>query len=287
MHPQKVDPRHSQPATRPSTAKGAKKPPTPGPELEQAKKALLKIDAQNSVGHWDMGEIYNSIVDGELAKKSGYASARDFFNAEVGTISQSLLSACGRVAKLFTRDVAARYSVGMLNRLLRWWKLKHQGALPVPADPGEVELEFERQDGARVRKTFAAITTRELDQAIKLLKPPPRPPQFPPLDQRVLKAMTDMLVNDLWTERFGVQLKVFAVRGEPHFHLLHVPFAKMDHLFDALYSAEWNERDSPPPVGSTRVEVKRVAGGGSGRPPPPGRERLHQASGPGRALPLR
>ena len=169
----------------------------------------------------------------------------------------------------FTRDVAARYGVGKLNQLLRWWKLKHKGALPVPADPGGVELELLREDGTRARKKFAALTTRELGQAIKLLLPSPRPPEFPPLDQRVLKAMTDVLVNDRLTERYGVQIKVFSIRGQPYFHLLHLPLIQMDHVFDVLYSAAWNERESPPPAkapeaaapwlpaGSTRVEVKR------------------------------
>ncbi len=60
---------------------------TPSPELKKEQAAIEDLLVKGEDEHWQIGSHYLKIVDGRLAQKSGYKSARDFFSQQLGAIA--------------------------------------------------------------------------------------------------------------------------------------------------------------------------------------------------------
>jgi hypothetical protein len=219
----------------------AKADPAIEAALAEQKQAILALFAQGEAAHWKIGQRYNKIVREQLAEKAGYEHARDFFAAEVKAIPQATLSGYGRVAKTFSEEIAGRYGMTKLNLLLVLRKLTQAG--PVEGDHGPIEIDVPGKDGSTQRKRFADVTARELARTIRRLKgPPPADPQLPPLEKRIMDAMS-RTVADFYGPKFNIGFKVQARGGKAYFSLENVPLEVMDALFNSLFSAEWNERE--------------------------------------------
>ncbi len=86
------------------------------PELEAERKAMRECLQQGEDSHWQAGVHYNNIVEKQLWRHS-YHSARDFFTARFGDVSQSTLTRCGAVARCFPQEMTRREFARRLTHL--------------------------------------------------------------------------------------------------------------------------------------------------------------------------
>jgi hypothetical protein len=81
---------------------------------------MVQLMAEESTNHYRMGQLYNYVVDNELAQKAGYKDARDYFSQKLADLSQVSLTLYGTVAKSFTEPVSVRFGVTCLYLLLSY-----------------------------------------------------------------------------------------------------------------------------------------------------------------------
>ncbi|KFE64402.1 hypothetical protein [Hyalangium minutum] len=151
-----------------------------GTPLEQLRKELLELFAQENSNHHRMGEIYNHIVDQRLAEKAGYKDAPEYFSKHLADLSQSTLSTYGAVARVFSEPVARRFGVTCLQLLLRY---KEIADLEVnPAEPGPTPIEVPDEKGVVSTLPFSQCSVEQMRRALqrKPASTKPLPPEVQP-----------------------------------------------------------------------------------------------------------
>ena len=134
-------------------------------ELRAAAKVLEDLLKQGEKAAWQIGTLYNRIIDQKLAEKSGYRRARDFFASRFADVSQATLSHYGAVARAFSEAHAARYGVTLLGALLTYEKLAV--LKQKEPDPGSVQINI---PGESKPKRFSDCHRADLLKAIQALK---------------------------------------------------------------------------------------------------------------------
>lgn len=218
--------------------------------LEGEKKALLALRDQGEDVHWQMGCHYNNIVDHRLAEAAGYKGALAFFQKEIKFIPVSTLALYALVAKSFTEEIAIRYGVTKLGRLIALRNLTKAG--PAPADPGEVEIRYPGKAGSMVIKTFAKCTLQDLNRAVQHAKggdvlPPGE--HLPDSDEAVVKRMMAALPKRYPDHH--IVLRAFTLGPTTFFNLENVPLSICEDVFITLQNAIWWD-DKAPSRGAAR-----------------------------------
>jgi hypothetical protein len=157
------------------------------PELEAERKAMRECLQKGEDSHCQVGVHYNNIVEKQLWKHS-YHSARDFFTARFGDVSQSTLTHCGAVARCFPQEVTRRYGVSLLTALLTYEKLAQVNA--TNGDPGNTEIQVPK-DSEIVTKPFRECQRAQLEAAIRRLRS--TPDAVPTEDAQVLQRLHEMI----------------------------------------------------------------------------------------------
>jgi hypothetical protein len=165
---------------------------TEGMTLEQVRLTMLQLMMEESVNHHRMGQLYNHVVDKELAQKAGYKSAKDYFSQHLADLSQATLTTYGAVAKAFSEPVARRFGVSCLYLLLIY---KEAADIEVNhEDPHGVLIEVPDGKGLVTSKPFGECSAGQLRRAIQRKRKPasskPLPAEVEVLAEQYSEALT-------------------------------------------------------------------------------------------------
>jgi len=197
--------------------------------LAEMRERVLQVVAQGQADAYQLGWLYNYVVDRELAKTGPYKDAADFFKKEVKVISQSVLSTYGAVARAFIATAAVKYGVNNLYVLLTYEKLS--GLQVDGTEPGPTPIQLPREDGSVEQKPFAQCTVEELRLAIKHLRAPPKP--LPESAQARVEATRDALDRHLSTAQH-IRVSARVERGRMLLSFKDIPEEKLFTVLEAL-----------------------------------------------------
>jgi hypothetical protein len=204
--------------------------------LAEVRERVLHVVGQGNADAYQLGWLYNHVVDRELAQQGGFKDAADFFKKEVKVLSQSSLTAYGAVARAFTATACVKYGMHNLYTLLTYEKV---AILTVDGnEPGPTPIQVPQEDGSVVQKSFAECTVEELKRAIKLQRTPPKP--LPESATTRVETYRNVLDQHL-SGRHSIQVSARLERGKVLISLKDIPEEQMATVVEAL-------RDSLSPV---------------------------------------
>ncbi|HZI13765.1 MAG TPA: hypothetical protein VE153_25530 [Myxococcus sp.] len=206
---------------------------TPAPSLdlslEQVQERILTLVAQGHGTAYQIGRLYNYVVDSGLALAGGFKDAQDFFRQRVKVLGQSVLTRDGAVARMFPEEAALKYGVSNLYTLLTYVKLA--GLTVVYSEPGPTPVVVPQDDGPPVTRPFAECTVDELQRAVKHKRTPPTP--LPDEDAARVQRYRDSLMRH-FPEKLSIRVDARSHLGELLITLRDIPEAQMKRLAAAL-----------------------------------------------------
>ena len=198
--------------------------------LDQVRDSMLGYVAQGNAGHYQIGRLYNYVVDNELAVKGGYASAQLFFSEHVKALSQATLSMYGSVAQEFSEPVCVAYGMIKLSTLLTYEKVT-KVRLP-EGDPGHASIEVPLEDGTVQRRPFADCSLEDLKRALKHKRTADKEPVPAGEAARVQFLKDSVLRHFKEDKRVRVDARVH--RGKTLVSMKDVPLAELERFAEAL-----------------------------------------------------
>lgn len=197
--------------------------------LEQVHKRVLKLLEQGHRSAYQIGRLYNYVVDSGLAQKDGFKDAQDFFKQRVKVVSQAVLSLNASVARVFGEDIALRYGMRNLYTLLTYAKLT--GGMVEYGDPGTMVVVVPQEGGTVLSKPFAECSVEELQSAVKHKRTPPTP--LAEHDVQRVQRYRDNLQRH-FTEKLSIRVDARSHMGQLLITLRDIPEKEMKRLAAAL-----------------------------------------------------
>ena len=197
--------------------------------LAEVRERVLHVVGQGNADAYQLGWLYNYVVDRELAQQGGFKDAADFFKKEVKVLSQSSLTAYGAVARAFTATVCVKYGLHNLYTLLTYEKV---AVLTVDGnEPGPTPIQVPQEDGTVAQKPFAECSMEELKRAIKHKRTPPRP--LPQDASTRLETYRNVLDQHL-SGRHSIQVSARLERDKVLISFKDIPEEQMAAVIEAL-----------------------------------------------------
>jgi hypothetical protein len=197
--------------------------------LDQATTTMVGLLKQGNTAVYQVGTVYNYVVDRKLAELAGYKNAQVYFGKHVKAVSQSTLTVYGAVARSFTEAACTQYGVYGLRALMRYAEAT---STVLPTDPGPMAIDVPQDDGKVLIKTFAECSVDEVERATRAKKSPPAA-RVPVPDQARLLFFEDSLFRN-FDGVAQVRLTVRSVGGKTLVSLQDVPMSEMARLMTAL-----------------------------------------------------
>lgn len=206
-----------------------------GATLEQILKEMLGLMAAENVNLHRMGQLYNYVVEKQLAQQAGFTDAPTYFRKKLANLSPATLNTYGAVAKSFTEEVTVQFGVTCLYLLLIY---KEAAAVKVNHDePGGTVIEVPGKDGQVTAKLFSACSVVDMRKALQLKRKPASSKPVPAEDVAQAEQYRKALEGQFPT---GSDVKV-AVRNEkgntvydfksvPKGHVGTMILSLMDHV---------------------------------------------------------
>jgi hypothetical protein len=219
-----------------------------GMTLEQVRQAMLHLMAQENTNHYQMGQLYNYVVEKKLAEKAGYKDAKAWFSQHLVDLSQSALSMYGAVTDAFSEEAGRRFGVTCLYLLLAY---KEAADLEVNhAEPGATLIEVPDEHGQVATKPFSQCSVEEMRRALQRKRKPssskPLPPEAVELADQYREAVTGRFAKGVL-----VKVQVRNQKGKAVLDFKGIPVEQVAKLAEAL-TAEL------PPVRELRLLEKVV-----------------------------
>jgi hypothetical protein len=203
----------------------------PSMTLEQVRVAFLELLAQEDTNHHAMGQLYNDVVDRQLAENAGYSTALDFFSKHVKDLSRATLVSYGAVARNFTATVCTQFGVSRLSLLLTY---KEAAGIQLNADElGGTLIEVPDDDGALVSKPFSQCSVKDLRKALQRKRRPTSSKPLPQEDLSLVEHYRKAVTGRFPTET-PVRVSVRNLGGEAVISFKDIPLAQVDALTEAL-----------------------------------------------------
>ena len=198
--------------------------------LEQARDAILAHLKEGNAGHYNIGGLYNHIVDNKLAEEKKYESAQAYFSQHIQELSQSTLSRYGAVAREFTEEACRAHGVMKLHTLRAYAK---EAELQLPSDgPDSMPIDVPQESGSVARKPFAECSLEELREAVKHKRKPSRA-TMPATDTARIQFMRESFSRH-FAKGARVELKTSVQRGKTLLTIQGVPLEDVERLMEAL-----------------------------------------------------
>jgi hypothetical protein len=214
--------------------------------LEQVRDALLLLLDEESNNHYRMGQLFNHVVDHNLAEAEGYKNAQDYFTQNIRQVSPAALYMYGRVAREFSADTCRQFGTTRLCLLLTYeeaadLKVNHE-------EPGGTFIEVPKEKGEVKPTLFSECSVDELRKAIQRKRKPSSSKPLPSEDV----ALADKYMQAV-TARFKkgdpIRMQVRNHKGTPVLDFRGIPLAQVGKLAEALLA-------QPLPVREVRQEEK-------------------------------
>ncbi len=204
---------------------------TEGMTLEQVRLAMLQLMREENNHQYQMGELYNYVVDKQLAEKAGYKDAKDFFAQRLADLSKATLTTYGAVAQAFSAPVARRFGVTCLYLLLTY---KEAADIEVNhEEPGGALIEVPDDKGHVATKPFGDCSVEQMRRALQRKRKPastkPLPPEVETLADQYREAVTSRLPR-------GTRVKVLLrnEKGKAVLDFKGIPVEQVSQLAQAL-----------------------------------------------------
>ncbi|MFP2929813.1 hypothetical protein ACLESO_32400 [Pyxidicoccus sp. 3LG] len=217
--------------------------------LEQVHKRILKLVEQGHRNAYQVGRLYNYVVDSELAQKGGFKDAQDFFREKVKVLGQSVLSRNGAVARSFSEGTALKYGISNLYTLMTYARLA--GLSLEHGEPGTTPVLVPQKDGTLLSKPFEECTVDELQGAVKHKRTPPVP--LAEHDAARVQRYRDNLQRH-FTGKLSIRVDARNHMGELLITLRDIPEKEMRRLAAALADESVPQQEE-----GARVEVSPQA----------------------------
>lgn len=200
-------------------------------DLQQNLETLQELAAQQNLNHFRIGQVYNHIVDNKLAEKEAKKSSQEWFSENVKSLSQTVLSTCGAVARIFTDSACERYGVYNLSSLLAYAKASN--FKPSADEPGPTLITVPQQDGSVVEKPFSDCTVEELKLAVKSKRATlPVPPSKE--EQIRIQALRDSIAKHFAEASSRTRVNSRVYLGTAYVTVQDVPVVELEKLTEAL-----------------------------------------------------
>jgi hypothetical protein len=204
---------------------------TEGMTLEQVRVAMLQLMAEENNNQYQMGQLYNYVVDRQLAEKAGYKDAKDFFAQRLADLSKATLTTYGAVAQAFSAPVARRFGVNCLALLLTY---KEAADIEVShEEPGSALIEVPDDKGQVTTKPFGECSVEQMRRALQRKRKPasskPLPPEAEMKADQYREAVTSRLPR-------GTRVKVLLrnEKGKAVLDFKGIPLEQVEKLSEAL-----------------------------------------------------
>ena len=198
--------------------------------LEQVRDAILAHLKEGNAGHYNIGRLYNYVVDNKLAEEKKYESAQAYFSQHIQELSQSTLTRYGAVAREFTEEACREHGVMKLHTLRAYAK---EAKLQLPAGgPDSMPIDVPQESGAAAQKPFAECSLEELRQAVKHKRKPSRA-DMPATDSARIQFMRESFSRH-FAKGARVELKTSVQRGKTLLTIQGVPLEDVERLMEAL-----------------------------------------------------
>jgi hypothetical protein len=211
--------------------------------LAEVHTRMLQLMAAESINHYQMGELYNYVVDNNLAENAGYKNAPDWFIKNLCDLSPATLVTYGVVAESFTEEICKRFGVTCLSLVLTYKELA--GLELNHEQPGDTLIEVPDDKGVVTTKHFGACSVDEMRRAIQRKRKPtsskPLPPEHLSLAELYRKAVTGRYAK---ADRVKVQVR--NQKGKTVLDFKGIPLAQVAKLGEVLVA--------PPPVAQQEPE---------------------------------
>jgi hypothetical protein len=225
--------------------------------LAQVEERLHQLVRKGHADSYEIGRLYNYVVDRNLALTGGFKDAPDFFKQRITELSQSTLTVCGAVAGKFSEAVCLKYGMDKLYTLLTY--ARRAGLQVDGAEPGPTPIDVPREDGKVAPKAFSECTREELRWAVKHLRSPMEP--VTELEAARIKRYQEHLDRGL-PAKHGIRVAARREDGVLRLTLRNIPEDWMERLVEMLSSAPPRPAEAPAPRREAPVPLQLA-------PPPP------------------
>ncbi len=198
--------------------------------LEEAGAAFLALATAENSNHHHMGQLYNYVVDTQLAENAGHKSALDFFVSKVKDLARSTLVSYGAVARNFTEEVTLQFGVTRLTLLLTY---KEAAGLELNHnEPGTMLIEVPGDNNTVVSKPFSDCSVQDLRKALQRKRRPTSSTPLPATDLALVDQYRTAVTSH-FPAHAPVRVSVRNLSGKAIISF-DVPLEQVDTLTEAL-----------------------------------------------------
>ena len=216
----------------PATSSGV---PTSLMTLDQVEERILQLVKKGHADSYQIGLLYNHVVDKNLALLGGFKDAPDFFKQRIKVLGQSTLSTYGAVAAKFSEASSLKYGMDKLYMLLTYAR---RASVQVDGEePGSTPIDVPQEDGTVAQRPFSECSREDLRLAAKHQRSPMA--SMTELDVARVKRYQDSLDRHL-PAKHGIRVAARREEGGLRLTLRNVPDDWMERLVAVLAT--------PPPV---------------------------------------
>ncbi len=224
--------------------KEVKKVATEGMTLEQVRGQMLVLLAEENLNQHRIGQLFNHVVDNQLAEKAGYKNARDYFAQQLCDVAPATLTTYGAVAANFSEEIARRFGVTCLYLLLIY---KEVAEVEVNHDePGPTLIEVPGENGAVTAKSFSECSVDQMRKALQRKRKPASSKPLPPEDLERVDHVRDS-VTSRFAKGVPVRVQVRNHKGKTVVDFKGIPLDQLAKLAEALLAP-------PPAAGEVKAD---------------------------------
>ncbi len=198
--------------------------------LEEAGTAFVALASADNSNHHQMGQLYNYVVDTQLAENAGHKSALDFFLAKVSDLSRATLVSYGAVARNFTEELTVQFGVTRLSLLLTYSEVA--GLQLNRTQPGSMLIEVPGTDNAVDSKPFSDCSVQDLRKALQRKRKPTSSTPLPASDLALVDQYRKTVISH-FPAHSPARVSVRNVNGTAIISF-DVPLEQVDTLTKAL-----------------------------------------------------
>ncbi len=199
--------------------------------LEEVRLAMLKLMAEENTNHYRMGQLYNHVVDSNLAIDAGYKNAQAYFRQHLVDLSQSALTMYGAVAREFSEPLSRRFGITCLYLLLTYAEAAEVEVNY--AEPGGMLIDVPDGKGGVTSKPFSRCSVDEMRRAIQRRRKPASSKPLPEADrvlaERYMSAVTGQLPKGT-----ALRVQVRNHKGKTVLDFRGIPLTQVKQLILAL-----------------------------------------------------
>jgi len=216
--------------------------PYQGLSMEQVLTTMRQLQQQEEHTHFEMGQLYNYVVQSELLKDTPYKNALDFICGNVQEVARSSLAMYGAVAHAFSKEVVARFGMSRLRLMLTYKKAA--GITLNHDEPGSTFIVVPGDNGEPKPKLFADCTAEDLRKALARLRSPTSHEPIPEED-RARYDTYRKAVLDSFPQGTPIRVMLRNHEGTPVIDFKGVPVSQVDKLTEALLDQLYEVRELP------------------------------------------